>query len=53
MKNSRNIKDVWNLKGMTDIRTLKGRKCPACNGTRVNPKTRVKCRICNGKGRVI
>lgn len=44
------IKDVWNLKGMRDVPTLKGKRCPACNGSRVNPKTRIKCRICGGKG---
>ncbi|MFA5772543.1 MAG: hypothetical protein WC974_07425 [Thermoplasmata archaeon] len=52
MKDSRNIKKVWNLKGMRDIETRKGRRCPACNGTRISPETNLKCRICNGKGMI-
>jgi len=52
MKTSKDIKSVWNLKGMRDMGTLKGRRCPACHGTRVNPKTRIKCMVCNGKGTI-
>ena len=50
MKVSKNLNTVGNLKGMKDVRTYKGRKCYACNGTRVSSRTRLKCRLCNGKG---
>jgi DnaJ-class molecular chaperone len=50
IKDSRDIKDVWDLKGMWDIQTRRGRKCPPCEGTGINPKTRLKCLVCNGRG---
>lgn len=43
------FKGFRDIRTLKDIKTLRGIKCPACNGIGI-VKTMLRCRVCSGSG---